>query len=59
MSVCTGTVVPYGCETWSLTFRQEHGLTIFEKSVLMRIFGPQRAKDGSLRKLHNDELHSL
>jgi hypothetical protein len=25
----------------------------------MRIFGPKREEDGSWRKLHNDELHSL
>jgi hypothetical protein len=28
-------------------------------NVLRRIFGPKREKDGSWRKLHNDELHSL
>jgi hypothetical protein len=27
--------------------------------VLSRICGPKRVKDGSWRKLHNDELHSL
>jgi hypothetical protein len=27
--------------------------------VLRRIFGPKRDEDGSWRKLHNDELHSL
>jgi hypothetical protein len=27
--------------------------------VLRRIFGPRREEDGSWRKLHNDELHSL
>jgi hypothetical protein len=52
-------VVLYGCETWSLTLREEHGLRVFENRVLMRIFGPKREKDGSWRKLHNDELHSL
>jgi hypothetical protein len=26
---------------------------------LRRIFGPKREEDGSQRKLHNDELHSL
>jgi hypothetical protein len=30
-------VVLYGCETWSLTLRDEHRLRVFEKSVL-RIF---------------------
>jgi hypothetical protein len=51
-------VVLYECETWSLTFREEHGLRVFEKRVL-RIFGPKMEEEGSWRKLHNDELHSL
>jgi hypothetical protein len=51
-------VVLYGCETWSLTLREEHRLRVFENKVL-RIFGPKREEDGSWRKLHNDELHSL
>jgi hypothetical protein len=38
--------------------REEHRLRVFEKRVL-RIFGPKREEDGSWRKLHNDELHSL
>jgi hypothetical protein len=36
--------------------RKEH--RVFENRVL-RIFGPKREEDGSWRKLHNDELHSL
>ena len=36
-------VVLYGCETWSLTFRKEHRLRVFENRVL-RIFGPKRDK---------------
>jgi hypothetical protein len=52
-------VVLYGCETWSLTLREEIRLSIFEKRVLMRIFGPKRKEDGSWRKFHNDELHNL
>jgi hypothetical protein len=32
---------------------------VFENGVLRRIFGPKREEDGSWRKLHNDELHSL
>jgi hypothetical protein len=31
----------------------------FENTVLRRIFGPKREEDGSWRKLHDDELHSL
>jgi hypothetical protein len=52
-------VVLHGCETWSLTLRQEHRLRISENRVLRKIFGPKREEDGSWRKLHNDELHSL
>jgi hypothetical protein len=35
-------VVLYGCETWSLTFREEHRLRMFENRVPRRIFGPKR-----------------
>ena len=34
-------VVLYGCETWSLTLREECMLSVFENRVLMRIFGPK------------------
>jgi hypothetical protein len=34
-------VVLYGCETWSLTLREEHTLRVFENRVLKRIFGPK------------------
>jgi hypothetical protein len=34
-------------------------MRVFEKRVLRKIFGPKRKEDGSWRKLHNDELHSL
>jgi hypothetical protein len=30
-------VVLYGCETWSLTLREEHRLRVFENRVLRRI----------------------
>jgi hypothetical protein len=52
-------VLLYGCETWSLTLMEEHGLRVFENRVLRKIFGPKREEDRSWRKLHNDELHSL
>jgi hypothetical protein len=52
-------VVLYGCETWSLTLREERRLRVFESRVLRRIFGPKREEDGSRRKLHNDEVHNL
>jgi hypothetical protein len=50
----------YGCETWSLTLREEHRLRVFENRVLRRIFGPKRDEvTGKWRKLHNEELHNL
>jgi hypothetical protein len=51
-------VVLYGCETLSLTLREEHRLRDFENRVLRRIFGPKSEENGSWIKLHNDELHS-
>jgi hypothetical protein len=39
--------------------REGHRLKALENRVLRRIFGPKREEDGSWRKLHNDELHSL
>jgi len=33
--------VLYGCETWSLTLREERKLGVFENSVLRRIFRPR------------------
>ena len=35
-------VVLYGCETWSLTLREERKLRVFENMVLRRIFGPRK-----------------
>jgi hypothetical protein len=35
-------VVPNGCETWSLTLKEEHKLRVFENRALRRIFGPKR-----------------
>ena len=35
-------VVLYGCETWSLTLREERRLRVFENRMLRRIFGPKR-----------------
>jgi hypothetical protein len=53
-------VVLYGCETWSLTLREEHRLRVFENRVLRRIFGPKRDEvTGEWRKLNNEELRDL
>jgi hypothetical protein len=53
-------VVLYGCETWSLTLREEHRLRVFENRVLRGIFGPKGDEVmGDWRELHNEELHNL
>jgi hypothetical protein len=53
-------VVPYRCETWSLTFREEHRLGVFEYRVLRKIFGLNRNQmTGGCRKLYNEEFHDL
>jgi hypothetical protein len=53
-------VVLYGCESWSLTLREEYGVGLFENRVLRRIFGPKRDEvTGGWGKLHNEELHNL
>jgi len=53
-------VILYGCETWSLTLREERRLRVFEKRVLRRIFWLKRDEvTGEWRKLHNEELNDL
>jgi hypothetical protein len=53
-------VVLYGCETWSLTLREERRLRVFENRVVRRVYGPKRDKlTGEWRKLHNEELNDL
>jgi len=53
-------VVFYGYETWSLTFREERRLRVFENKVLGKIFEPRRDEvTGDWRRLHNEELNDL
>jgi hypothetical protein len=56
--ICILPVVLYGCETWSLTLREERRLRAFENRVLRSVFGPKRDEvTGEWRKLHNEELN--
>ena len=51
------TVVLYGCETWSLTLREERSLRVFENGALRGIFGSKRdGVTGEWRKRHEEEL---
>jgi hypothetical protein len=53
-------VVWYGCETSSLTLREEHRLRVFENRVLKRVFGSTRVEVAEdWRTLHSEELHKL
>ena len=53
-------IVLYGCETCSLTLREERKLRVFENMVLRRIFGPRRDEvTGEWRRLHTEELNDL
>jgi len=53
-------VVLYGCETWSLTLREERKLRVFENMVLRIIFGPRRDEvTGEWKRLHNEKLYDL
>jgi hypothetical protein len=52
-------VVLYGCETWSLTLREERKLRVFE-SIVLSIFGPRSDEvTGEWGRLHNEELNDL
>ena len=52
-------VVLYGCETWSLTLRQECRLRVYKNRV-RTIFGPKMdGVRGEYRRLHNVELNDM
>jgi hypothetical protein len=63
VKICKTIIVPVvlcGCETWSLTLREEHRLRVIENRVLRRIFGPKRDEvTREWRKLLSGELHNL
>jgi hypothetical protein len=53
-------VVLCGCDTSSLTLREECRLRFLENRVLRRIFEPKRDEvTGEFRRLHNEELYAL
>jgi len=50
----------YGCETWSLTLREEEKLRVFVNMVLRKIFVPRREEvSGEWRRLYNEELNDF
>jgi hypothetical protein len=53
-------VVLYGCETWSLTLREERRLRVCESRALRRILWPKWDNvTVEWRKLHNEKLNDL
>ena len=53
-------VVLYGCETWSLTLREERKLRVFANMVLRKIFGSRRDEvTREWRRLHKEKLNDL
>jgi len=50
----------YGCETWSVTLKEQRRLRVFENWALRRIFGPKRDEvTVERRQLHSEELNDL
>jgi hypothetical protein len=53
-------VVLYGYETWSLTFRQDYSLRVFDNRVLRKMFGTAMdVMTGHCRRLYSEERHDL
>ena len=38
--------VPYGCETWLFTLREEHRLNLCENNILRRVFESKLNENG-------------
>jgi hypothetical protein len=52
--------VLYGCETWSLTLREERRLRVFENRALRRIFGLKKDRvTAGWRQIRNVGLNDL
>jgi len=58
--IVTFPIVLYGCETWSLTLREERRVRVFENRVLRRVFGHRKDEvTGEWGKLFNKVLNDL
>jgi hypothetical protein len=56
--ILTRSVVLYGCESWTLTKKEEEKLNIFERKMLSKIYGPS-CVNGVWRIKYNDELYNI
>ena len=52
-------IVTYGCETWVLKENIIQKLSVFERRILRKIFGPTKMNDGTWRIKTNMELDNL
>ena len=53
-------IVSYVCETWSLTLREKHRLSVFKNRVLRKVFRPKSDEEtGQSRSLYNEGLSDL
>jgi hypothetical protein len=51
-------VVLYGSDSWTLTEAGDEKLSVFERRILRRLYGPT-CENGGWRTKYNDELYSL
>jgi hypothetical protein len=53
-------VVLYGCETWYVTLREKHKLSVFENRAQRNVIAPKKDEiAGKGRRLSNEELYDL
>jgi hypothetical protein len=53
-------VVLYGCETWSVTLKEEYKLRLLQNRLLRKVFGPKRNEvTEEWRRLRKEELYDL
>ncbi|KAM3957800.1 putative transposon-derived protein F52C9.6 [Aphomia sociella] len=52
-------ILMYGCESWTLSLKEENKLLVAERKVLRKILGPKRQIDESWRVRKNREMEEL
>ncbi|KAI5639582.1 reverse transcriptase (RNA-dependent DNA polymerase) domain-containing protein [Phthorimaea operculella] len=52
-------ILMYGCETWTLTLKEEENLLVAERKILRKILGPVKNEDGIWRIRKNKEIEDI
>ncbi|KAI5637686.1 hypothetical protein NE865_08080 [Phthorimaea operculella] len=52
-------ILMYGCETWTLTLKEEEKLLVAERKILRKILGPVKNEDGIWRIRKNKEIEDI